>query len=301
MENMKRYCIFSVVASAGSMTAASKRLGMSPSAISQNISQLENALGVTLLHRSTRGLSVSEAGQILLQGYGQMRSHFESLEQKLSDCREGVRGEVRISCSAGMAQEVIANALSSCLSAYPELRVTLITGEEARDIVQENIDIAITLGDAKDSNLVYRPLGEMPRVVCASSHYIDTYGTPDSIDDIINHHWIINSDCCAQKTICSVANIEDKRDLNVRFKVNNDLVARAFAITGQGLALIPQEFVREHLNLGDLCEVLSSVKWPNIKVQALTVSRSVPKKVEVVLEALKAFFHSEGKKAKALH
>ncbi|WP_101111567.1 LysR substrate-binding domain-containing protein [Vibrio sp. vnigr-6D03] len=298
---MKRYCIFSVVASAGSMTAASKRLGMSPSAISQNISQLENALGVTLLHRSTRGLSVSEAGQILLQGYGQMRSHFESLEQKLSDCREGVKGDVRITCSTGLAQATIANALSPCLSSYPDIRLNLVADDKMRDIVQENIDIAITLGETKDCNLVYRPLGSIPRVLCASENYLSTFGIPQLGSDLVNHHWIVNSDSDTIEVVCKTAEFEEKSNLNVRCKVNNEMTARSFAISGHGLVLLPLPFVEDHLRRGELTSVLNHMSWPDIKIQALTISRSVPKKVDVMLDALKHFFKPEEKKAKALH
>ncbi|MBD1556292.1 LysR family transcriptional regulator [Vibrio sp. S9_S30] len=298
---MKRYCIFSVVASAGSMTAASKKLGMSPSAISQNISQLESALGVTLLHRSTRGLSVSEAGQILLQGYSQMRSHFESLEQKLSDCREGVKGDVRITCCTGLAQTAIAHALAPCLSTYPDIRLNLIADDKMRDIVQENIDIAITLGETKDCNLVYRPLGSIPRVLCASEQYLSTFGIPQVASDLINHQWVVNSDSDAIEVVCRNAEIEEKRRLKIRCRVNNEMTARSFALSGQGLVLLPLPLAEEYLRRGELTCVLNHIAWSDIKVQALTICRTVPKKVDVMLEALKTFFKPELKKAKALH
>ncbi|MGD8110731.1 LysR family transcriptional regulator [Vibrio sp. TRT 17S01] len=291
MENMKRYCIFSVVAETGSMTAASKRLGMSPSAISQNIAHLEKKLGVTLLYRSTRGFSLSEAGRILLQGYENMREHFSELEDRLSECKSCVKGEVRIACSSGIGQETVARILAELNEDYPELNYTIFVGDEFHDLVGENIDIAVRIGDLKDSGLVFRPLGQIKVVLCASPHYLATKGTPESLSDLNQHDWILNSECDIGTRVNQMSEVAAaKVVLTPKIVSSSAMVSRTFAIEGHGLAFLPEEFIAPNVHRGELVTLLDDIQWPLLKIQALTVSRVLPKKVEVILDALKIHY-----------
>ena len=136
MEQLKRYAIFAAVVEAGSMTRAAKALGMTPSAVSQHISQLESLLGLTLLHRSTRRLNLTEAGEVVWQGCQSLQQTLNQTELRLSEVRDSLLGEVRITAPVGMAGQPLARALSPLLQAHPGLCIQIIADDETRDSEQ---------------------------------------------------------------------------------------------------------------------------------------------------------------------
>ncbi len=148
MEQLKRYAIFAAVVEAGSMTGAAKALGMTPSAVSQHISQLESLLGLTLLHRSTRRLNLTEAGEVVWQGCQSLQQTLNQTELRLSEVRDSLLGEVRITAPVGMAGQPLARALSPLLQAHPGLCIQIIADDEKRDLIAERIDVALRVGHA---------------------------------------------------------------------------------------------------------------------------------------------------------
>ncbi|MBU2895222.1 LysR family transcriptional regulator [Vibrio hepatarius] len=290
MENMKRYCIFSVVAESESMTAASKKLGMSPSAISQNISLLEESLGVTLIYRSTRGLSLSEAGRVLASEYKKMHSHFCHFKESISDCKEHFSGTIKIATSCGMAQEVLSQAFEKFIPQYPQLNFHIIAEDELRDAISEGVDIAIRIGKLKDSNLVYRPAGELETVLVASQQYLDEHGMPLSINDLEGHLWLRGSSCGMERRINEMLKDSKPLKFNIKLESNNIMVCRAFAIAHQGVTILPRCFVKDALQSGQLITLLPDIVWPSVEAQILTASRVLPRKVKVVIDHLKAYF-----------
>ncbi|MGU5769440.1 LysR family transcriptional regulator [Aeromonas sp. YN13HZO-058] len=290
MEQLRRYAIFAAVVEAGSMTGAAKSLGMTPSAVSQHISQLENLLGLTLLHRSTRRLSLTEAGEVVWQGCRVLQQTLSETELRLSEVRDTLLGEVRITAPVGMAGQPLALALSPLLQAHPGLTIQIIADDEKRDLIAERIDVALRVGSLPDSTLVARKLGQTRMLLCAAPAYLTRKGTPRTPTDLATHDWL-----CGEMLGSGLLLLDEKGgEHRVRFKpkvlCNNVLPLRQFALAGQGISLQPEGEISEDLAHGRLLELLPGFRVASMEIHAITPQREIPEKVRRVVEALRSYF-----------
>ncbi|WP_303845167.1 LysR family transcriptional regulator [Aeromonas sobria] len=290
MEQLRRYAIFAAVVEAGSMTGAAKSLGMTPSAVSQHISQLESLLGLTLLHRSTRRLSLTEAGEVVWQGCRALQQTLSATELRLSEVRDSLLGEVRITAPVGMAGQPLALALSPLLQAHPGLTIQIIADDEKRDLIAERIDVALRVGSLPDSTLVARKLGQTRMLLCAAPAYLARKGTPRTPADLATHDWL-----CGDMLGNGLLLLDEKGgEHRVRFKpkvlCNNVLPLRQFALAGQGISLQPEGEIGEDLALGRLLELLPGFRVAPMEIHAITPQREIPEKVRRVVEALRSYF-----------
>src|SRR5471032_632727 len=168
MDRLKRMSIYAQVVESGSFTAAARRLDMSVSAISQTVSKLENDLQVKLLNRSTRSLGLTEAGKIYYQGCMKMLQDVREVHEQLYAFNNTPTGTLRIGSSSTMAQNVLAAMTAEMLIEYPGLKVNLVTGIPARDLIADGLDVVSRVGKLQDSNLFSKRLGSMPMVVCTA-------------------------------------------------------------------------------------------------------------------------------------
>ena len=235
---------------------------MSTSAISQNISILEESLGVTLIYRSTRGFCLSEAGRVLLSEYQKMHAHFCQFKQNISDCKEHISGRIKITASTGMAQEVLAQALADFTPKYPQLSFHIIADDELRDTINDGIDIAIRVGKLKDSNLVYRPAGKLETVLVASPIYLKKHGIPNKVGDLVEHSWLMGTACAMESRINNMLKNSEPLKFNTKVESNNIMVCRSFSIGHQGVTILPRCFVSDALQSGQLVELLTDIDWP---------------------------------------
>ena len=290
MDQLRRYAIFAAVVEAGSMTGAAKSLGMTPSAVSQHISQLENLLGLTLLHRSTRRLSLTEAGEVVWQGCRVLQQTLSETELRLSEVRDSLLGEVRITAPVGMAGQPLALALSLLLQAHPGLTIQIIADDEKRDLIAERIDVALRVGSLPDSTLVARKLGQTRMLLCAAPAYLARKGTPRTPTDLATHDWL-----CGEMLGSGLLLLDEKGgEHRVRFKpkllCNNVLPLRQFALAGQGISLQPEGEISEDLAQGRLLELLPGFRVAPMEIHAITPQREIPEKVRRVVEALRSYF-----------
>jgi DNA-binding transcriptional LysR family regulator len=145
---------------------------MTPSAVSQHISKLESEHGVSLLHRTTRSLTLTEAGSLFYQGCADMLAAARLAEQRLNEMRDAPVGELRLSAPTGFAGPMLTEALAPLLAAHPRLSLKLFFHDEMIDLVQHRIDLALRAGDLKDSSLVARHLADWESVLCAAPSYL---------------------------------------------------------------------------------------------------------------------------------
>ncbi|MGY4026098.1 LysR family transcriptional regulator [Aeromonas rivuli] len=290
MEQLKRYAIFAAVVEAGTMTEAAKALGMTPSAVSQHISQLETLLGLTLLHRSTRRLDLTEAGEVVWQGCQSLRQTLAQTELRLGEVRDSLMGEVRITAPVGMAGLPLAQALSPLLQAHPGLRLIIIADDEKRDLLKERIDVALRVGTLADSSLVARRLGETRMLLCASPAYLARRGVPTRLAELTSHDWLLTDLPGAGLTLPDEQGVPQPLRFAPRVQCNNVLPLRQFALAGQGIALLPETEVVDDLAQGRLQEVLPDHRMATMALHAITPEREVSHKVRRVLAALQDHF-----------
>ena len=189
MDDLKPLAVFAEVVDAGSMSAAARRLGMSPSAVSQTIRALETQGGVTLLHRSTRKLALTEAGERYYPHCRRMLEAARAAGQSLQQARDAPTGELRVSAPVGFAAH-IAPALAPLLAEAPQLRLRLLVDDAMIDLIDARVDVAIRIGRLADSNWVARRLCDFETILCASPGYLAHAGMPATPQQLPLHQWL---------------------------------------------------------------------------------------------------------------
>ncbi len=190
MDSLKGMAIFATVVDKGSMAAAAQSLGMTPSAVSQQIRKLESRAQVTLLHRTTRRLTLTEAGEAFYRSCAQMLAIAEEAERRLGEWRDAPVGELRLAAPVGFSGTLITQALKPLLENHRQLRLQLFFQDERIDLVAERIDLAIRVGNLADSSLVARHLGDWSSVLCAAPAYLRQRAPINRPEQLTEVDWI---------------------------------------------------------------------------------------------------------------
>ncbi len=291
--------IFSRVVEAGSFSAAGRQLGAAPSSVSRQINELENDLGARLFHRTTRKLSLTEAGQLYYERASRILIDVDEAKLALSEIGGAPSGILRVTVAASLARLHIMPALADFQSTFPAVKVAVSVTDRMVDLVQEGFDLAIRVGRPRDSSLVARKIGSGRRIVCASPAYLKKAGTPQVPADLANHN------CLTFRTNPG-SNVWSfrlgKGTLNVR--VSGSLFADdgeslvAAAMAGLGLILLPAWLVGVELGEGRLLEVLPEFQIipKDTPLYALYPhQRHLPPKVRVFIDFLVERFAGETK------
>ncbi|HBL03682.1 MAG TPA: LysR family transcriptional regulator, partial [Aeromonas salmonicida] len=246
--------------------------------------------GLTLLHRSTRRLNLTEAGEVVWQGCQSLQQTLNQTELRLSEVRDSLLGEVRITAPVGMAGQPLARALSPLLQAHPGLCIQIIADDEKRDLIAERIDVALRVGTLSDSSLVARKLGQTRMLLCASPAYLARKGTPRSPADLLEHDWLAADMLSGGLTFFDDKGQGHKVKPKPRVVCNNVLPLRQFTLAGQGVSLQPEGEIAEDLAQGRLLELLPGFRVPPMEIHAITPQREIPEKVRRVITALRSHF-----------
>ena len=286
MTNLGDLEIFSRVISMGSMSAAGRALGLSPAVISKRVKRLEERLGTRLFQRTTRQISLTEAGQGFYERIVGILSGIEEAEAFVSGRSGAVRGMLRISAPTSFGRMHIAPNLRGFMDAHPELVVNLVLTDDFSDIVGGGFDLAIRIGELSDSSLVARRLAPVRRVLCASPDYVARRGMPISMEDLADH-------ICLPPHTQDVWRLEGP-DGGVTYRpqgplyTNSSEVVREAVFSGMGIALRSTWDVGPALKSGDLVQVLPQYEGSrNVVLSAVYPSRQfLPVKVRLFIDYL---------------
>ncbi|NWK79361.1 LysR family transcriptional regulator [Aquitalea sp. LB_tupeE] len=290
MDILRRMAVFATVVEQGSMVAAARTLGMTPSAVSQHISKLESEHGVSLLHRTTRSLTLTEAGSLFYQGCADMLAAARLAEQRLNEMRDAPVGELRLSAPTGFAGPMLTEALAPLLAAHPRLSLKLFFHDEMIDLVQHRIDLALRAGELKDSSLVARHLADWESVLCAAPSYLARHPAITTPAQLEQHQWVMLDHERSQTwlTMENAAGEVERPMVERRVSSNNILAARQFVLAGMGLSIQPEPEVRQELADGSLLRVLPQWRLPALGIFVVTPRRDAqPAKVRYAIEALR--------------
>lgn len=290
MDNLKGMAIFATVVARGSMAAAAEALGMTPSAVSQHIRKLETHAQVTLLHRTTRKLTLTEAGAAFYRSCAEMLAIAEEAEQRLGEWREAPVGELRLAAPVGFSGKLITEALRPLLENHRQLRLQLFFHDEQIDLIEQRIDLAIRVGNLADSSLVARHLAEWNNLVCAAPTYLRRCGPIEHPQQLQQVDWLsLNTRGHSQALQFDGPDGESCRlRLEPRVAANSMIALRQFTLDGLGISLQPEPEVREALEEGRLVRLLPQWTLPSFGIYAVTPRRDAqPAKVKVAIEALR--------------
>ncbi len=292
MDQLKRMAIFAEVVAAGSLTAAARQLGMTPSAVSQHLRQLEQALGLALLHRSTRRLTLTEAGERYHAGCAAMVAAARSAEQALARLRDEPEGELRLAAPIGFGS-LLATALAP-LRRHPRLTLRLLLDDAMIDLIEARVDVALRVGTLADSTLVARKLGSMTRQLCASPAYLAERGWPAQPQDLLQHDWLGSKPGNAGAEMLELLGPDGARQtlrLEGRVQATQVTALHALCLAGWGISLGVSADDRQALADGRLLPVLPGWRLADLPVYAVTPRRGEqPAKVRHALDLLAAYF-----------
>src|SRR6195256_7064996 len=183
--------VFHAAAEAGSFTHAGEQLGLSQSAVSRQVSALEQELGVSLFHRHARGLILTEQGELLHHTAHDVFMKLEAARAKLTDSRERPNGELKVTTTPGIGVHWLTPRLGEFLDLYPDIRVTLLTTEEELDLAMREADVAIRLRQPVQPDLIQRKLFSMHFHAYASPEYLKRFGTPRTPEELDKHRILL--------------------------------------------------------------------------------------------------------------
>ena len=256
--------IFIQVVELGSMTAAAKALGISRSAVTRYLSYIEEWSGARLLHRSTRQLSLTPAGEQVLGHCRQLLNVSELIPQDLNaQHQDGIRGTLRISCSQFLAESLMIEVLQSYANLYPEVKVEMRVASRKVNLVERRIDLAIRVAKELDPSLISRPLGMCNSVLCASPAYIETHGQPQSIDELDAHNCLVYAAFEEQQEWQFSRGEESiSAPISGNFNANESNVLQQATLTGMGIGHLPLISAEKYITSGELIPLLPDWK-PN--------------------------------------
>ena len=291
MDDLKRMAIFVAVVQHGSMSGAARALGLSTSAVSQQVRKLESDGGVTLLHRSTRQLALTEAGQRYHARCAAMWAAAEQARAELAASRDEPSGELRLSATVGFARHV-APALGTLLTDHPALRLRLLVDDAPIDLINARIDLAVRYGRLQDSNWAARRLGGMQWQLCAAPGWVAAHGRPQHPDALLTHSWLGFAREGGGLLLDLRSPAGEPRTLRVepRIASNNQLSIQQMCEAGLGLALVGSMDAHDALQAGRLVRLLPDWSFGTLDIWAVTPQRDAqPAKVRQAIAALHAY------------
>jgi DNA-binding transcriptional LysR family regulator len=255
IDNLPNLLAFDRIVRAGSLSAAARELDLSLAVVSKRLTQLESALGVRLLQRTTRRQTLTEEGRLLHAQVVRILAEVEAAEALMSQQRASIGGLLRITAPHDLGRRWIAPILADFQRLHPQLRVQLQLSDALVDLVGEGLDLAVRFGSLADSSLIARPLAPNHRVVCAAPAYLREHGEPAHPGDLVRHRCIVIGDSpSAEWRFIGDEPVSVRIDAGL---VSNDGgVVLAWALAGAGIALKSIWDVGDDLAAGRLRRVL---------------------------------------------
>lgn len=292
LDRLRRMALFAMVVRHGSFSAASRALDLATSVLSSAVSQLEQELDVRLLNRTTRSLSLTEAGQLYHEKCVEMLTAAEMAEELVAGGVGEIAGRLRISAASDTAQKIVFPALAPLARKHPKLLLDITVDDRIVDMTTQAIDLSIRSGWLRDSSLVARKLADLHEVLVASPDYLQRFGMPDSPESLREHR-IIGFNRFAEPTTLAFKNAAGESArimLQPGAMTDNVAMAFDFVMQGFGLARMPSYTVQRELANGELVLLLPDWALPGAGIYAVTLKRTLqPPKVSAAIEAISRY------------
>ena len=257
MEDLRRMVIFYHVVDRHSFSGAARQLGIARSAVSRHITLLEKSIGVRLLNRTTRQISLTEAGETYFRSCARIVAEADAATRRLNQLQEEPEGTLRVAAPISLGNRFITPLVHTFMQRYPSLNIELLLDDRVIDMVKEGIDISIRVGWLHDSNLVARKLGDWPRYLCASPDYLERHGIPETPAQLSRHEWLIFTMLPAPYHWSFTRNKRQEQiQVRGRLKTNNADAIRSSLLAGAGIAAQAAFLVQDDIRAGRLVHLL---------------------------------------------
>lgn len=257
MDSLNAFVVFVQVAETRSFVAAGRLLGVSASAVGKSVARLEEKLGVRLFHRSTRSITPTAEGLLLLERSRRILAEIEAAQTELSQASSAPRGRLRVSLP--LVSTLVLPVLADFMREYPEIQLDLDFSDRLVDVIDEGFDAVVRTGEPADSRLTARKLGHFQMVLVASPQYLAAHGTPRNVQDLQSHRCLHfrwpHSGKLEAWPLPPGADGEPPT-VPVSMVCNNIETRACFALQGRGIACLPDFAIREPLADGRLVRVM---------------------------------------------
>ncbi|WNZ54398.1 LysR family transcriptional regulator [Microbulbifer sp. MKSA007] len=292
METIASIPIFVTVAETGGFSPAAKLLGISKSAVSKRVTQLELQLGVKLLHRTTRKLSLTEAGEHFYE-------HARIAYKSAKDAQDAVlqlqgepRGRLRINAPMSFGRLHLAPLIPVFMKRYPEISIDMVLDDKVVDLVGEGFDIAIRGGDLPDTSLIARKLAPLKSVLCASPSYLKAFGEPTELEQLSAHNCLIFT---YSRDVKEWGFIKDNHlntiEVKGNYQVNNSEALREALLQGVGIGRLPTFVAGPDIEAGKLTPLFEEYQMPAKSIYAVFPERQfMPAKVRAFIDFAIEYF-----------
>lgn len=289
MENLADIAVFVRVVERGSFTVAADDLDLSRAVVSKYISRLEERLGARLMNRTTRRLSLTEAGAALFEASRGAIERIEEAEAAVARFQSAPRGRLRVSAPMSFGILHLGPAIADFARAFPAVTLDIRLDDRFVNLVEDSIDVAVRIGSLTDSSLVARKLAITRAVACASPGYLAQHGEPETPEDLASHECLIYSYLATTNVWRFTA--RDGREIPVAvsgsMRINNGIVLAEAALADRGVLVTPSFYVAPMLRDGRLKRILADYRLPDLGIYAVYPQRShVPPKVRAFVDFL---------------
>lgn len=277
----------------GSFSNAATAMQLSPQLVSKYVSKLEERLDIRLLNRTTRKVSLTEAGTHYFEHAQQVLLSIDDMESKLGGFQQNPKGTLRISAPVSFALKHMAKLVTDFQTRYPSVNVDLQLNDRKVDIVEEGFDVALRIGQLKSSSLIAKQVAPVRVILCASPAYLDKYGVPNKPEDLKNHRYLHYSYMEKYGKEDIYQWLDATNQLSPELSSNNgDLLVNA-AVAGAGIALQPTFIASEALSKGKLMMVLPDYEPETLGLYAVYAHRKLlPHKIRCFIDFIEGYYGS---------
>ena len=294
---------FSLLARAGGLSAAAREQGITTPAVSKRLAQMEARLGVQLLHRTTRRVSLTQEGEIYLEHARRILADIDGMERLVSGALADPKGLLRVNATLGFGRSHIAPLISSFVKAHPQVQVQLQLTVNPPPLTEDSFDICVRFGEPPDARVIARHIAPNRRLLCASPAYLAQHGAPQSAQDLSRHHCIGIRQGDEAYGIWRLSSAKRTTVVKVRgqLSTNDGEIAVSWALAGHGIVLRAEWDIARYLRSGRLVQVLAHCETPSADVYAVYAQRhQVSARVRSFVEHLAAHFEKSATRAAGL-
>ena len=283
---------FCLLVKQGSLSATARELNLTPPAVSRRLSQLEERLGVRLLNRTTRRISLTSEGEVYFANAQRILGDIDEMERLVSSSRAAPKGLLRVNAPLGFGRSYIGPAISAFTKSYPEVEVQLHLTDRPVNLPDEAIDVSIRFGDLPDSRLIAKKIAANRRLLVASPVYLRAAGEPDYPHELTQHQCIVlrQNESAYGNWRLSKGKQTETIKVHGKLSTNDGEVALNWALEGHGILMRAEWDVAKYLRSGRLVQVLADYDTPSADVYAVYLERlNLSAKVAYFIEYLREY------------
>mgnify|MGYP000594863551 FL=1 len=286
MDGFSAIPVFVAVVECGGFSSAARLLGISKSAVSKRINVLEHTLGVKLLHRTTRKLSLTELGEHYYEHAAKAYSSAQDAEDAVAQLQGEPQGRLRINVPMSFGRLHVAPMIPKFLHRHPKISIDMVMDDKVLDLVGDGFDLAIRSGNLPSSSLIARKLAPLNSALCASPSYLEKYGTPQTLSDLEQHNCLVFSHSQDIRAwTFTKGDAQQSVEVSGNYQVNNSEAIREALLNDVGIARLPTFVAGPDIKSGKLVRLFPQYRMPHKTIYAVFLERQyMPAKVRAFLD-----------------